>query len=655
MTIPYPYSEALFKQHVLIAGPTGTGKTTTTFHLLSRLRQAGVPFLVIEPAKTEYRRLLEAEGYEDLMVFTPGNETIAPFRLNPFEPPAGIYLQTHIGNLVAVFLASFNLWGPTPYVLEQCIYRVYTAKGWDLVTGGNERDGRSARYPTLTDLFQSIDGVVDELRYSKDTAQEIKAALKVRVNSLRLGGKGLLLDTRRSYPFAEIMSRPVVFELEHIGDDEEKAFIIGLLLTRLYEEHVARGVDDDGPLRHVTVIEEAHRLLQDVPPTVGHEVANVRRKAVETFINILSEIRAYGEGLVIVEQIPSKLARDAVKNTTTKIAHRTVSTEELALMAGVMGMDERQARRMLTLNNGEAAVFSLGDDHPVLVQFPARQRPNPARTKAESDALIRERMRPLTKTHAAVYDPLPGHVPYQLEAVTAASEAARLAEDRELAEEMARYVLSVVMDGAALAAEFPRLLQTARALLRHRRDGPALAGLLLLCAARDAFERLGDEHGLPYGQVEALSDAFLGLLRATMPAEGDAVPGGVAPGDVARFQQSYQAALRLEVYPFAGCETVCPARLCLFRHHVRPLVDDERLDGNYRAALAKLSGDEKWNKLRGIGRTVVRRVVADSAPAQAQDQIAGCFAIQKSHAIDSIDYPLRARIHKNTIVWSLEQ
>lgn len=644
MTISYPYSEALFKQHILIEGPTGTGKTTTTFHLLSLLRQAGVPFLVIEPAKNEYRRLPEAEGFDGLLVFTPGNETIAPFRLNPFEPPAGIYLQTHVGNLVAVFLASFNLWGPTPYVLEQCIYRVYAAKGWDLVTGDNARDGRSARYPTLTDLFLTIDGVVDELNYSKDTAQEIKAALKVRINSLRLGGKGLLLDTRHSYPFAELMSRPVVFELEHIGDDDEKAFIIGLLLTRLYEEHVARGVDDDGPLRHVTVIEEAHRLLQDVPPTVGHEVANVRRKAVETFINILSEIRAYGEGLVIVEQIPTKLARDVVKNTTTKIAHRTVSTEELALMAGVMGMDERQARRMLTLDNGEAAVFSLGDDHPVLVQFPARRRPDPARTKAEGDALIRERMRPVVEAHAAVYDPLPGHVPYRLETVTAYRQAATLAEDRELAEEMARYVLSVVLDGAAAATELPRLRQTAHTLLRHRRDAPALADLLLLCAARDTFERLGDEHGLPYGEVEALSDAFLGLLRATMAAEE------APPAIVARFQQSYRAALQIEAYPFAGCEAVCPARLCLFRHHVRPFVSDARLDRNYRTTLAKMSGDEKWNKLRGIGRTVVRRAVADDAPAEAQSQIAGCFAIQKSHAIDSIDYPLRMTIIGRTIL-----
>ena len=111
----------------------------------------------------------------------------------------------------------------------------------------------------------------------------------------------------------------------------------------------------------------------------------------------------------------------------------------------------------------------------------------------------------------------------------------------------------------------------------------------------------------------------------------------------------YRAALRRETYPFAGCEAVCPAKVCLFRHNTRPFLGDARLDRNYRNALAKLSGDEKWHKLRGIGQTVVRRTVADNAPAEAQAQIAGCFAIQKSHAIESIDYPLRMTIIENTI------
>lgn len=644
MTTDYPYHESLFKQHIFITGQTGEGKTNTVFHLLSFLCDAGLPFLIIEPAKNEYRRLLAAEGFADLLVFTPGNETVAPFRLNPFEPPPGLYLQTHVGNLIAVFLASFNWWGATPQVLEQCIYHVYAARGWDLVTGRNRRGVHAAAWPSLTDLFLAVDGVVDELAYSPDTTREIKAALKVRINSLRLGGKGLMLDTPTSFPFAELMARPVLFELEHIGHDDEKAFVIGLLLTRLYEEHMARGVDEAGPLRHVTIIEEAHRLLQDVPPTVGHEVANVRRQAVETFATILAEIRAYGEGLVIVEQIPSKLIRDALKNTATKIAHRTVSTEELALLAGVMGMDERQARRMLTLAKGEAAVFSLGDDHPVLVQFPYRKLPQPPPLRADDDAAIRAHMSGHLAAHEAVYAPLPGHVPYGLEAAAAWRQAAAVAEDSEFAEATARAILSAVLDPAALARETPRLLQAAHTLLRHRPDRAALAGLVVLCGARHYFDRLGEEHGLPYSQVAALADAGLLLLRAALWNEA-ATPAYAA--EMAAFQQAYHAALQPESYPFAGCETVCPARLCLFRHNVRPFVGDRRLDRNFRAALAQTGGEDKWPKVRAIGRIVARRAVAGDAPAAAQAQIAGCFVVQKSHAMADLDHALRLTIlHK---------
>ncbi len=66
-------------KHIFITGVTGSGKTTTCHKLLF---DADMPFLVIEPAKTEYRDLM---GVDDILVFTLGDENLAPFRLNPFE------------------------------------------------------------------------------------------------------------------------------------------------------------------------------------------------------------------------------------------------------------------------------------------------------------------------------------------------------------------------------------------------------------------------------------------------------------------------------------------------------------------------------------------------------------------------------------------
>lgn len=78
-----------------IAGVTGSGKTTTCQTLLSG---AGIPYLVIEPAKTEYRALMKSD--RKLIVFTLGDESCAPFRLNPLEFTKGEIISSHIDMVI---------------------------------------------------------------------------------------------------------------------------------------------------------------------------------------------------------------------------------------------------------------------------------------------------------------------------------------------------------------------------------------------------------------------------------------------------------------------------------------------------------------------------------------------------------------------------
>lgn len=361
-------------EHALIVGVTGSGKTNTAFHLLTGAWRQGISFLVIEPAKREYRELLDEAKHpgvgRSLQVFTLGDERVSPFRLNPFEVTPGIPVQTHIDLLKSVFNASFAMYGPMPHVLEQCLYEIYVDRGWDLTTGLCRRGQHHRAYPTLSDLYAKIDVVVDRLGYGPRITPELRAALKVRVNSLRLGGKGLMMDTPRSVPIASLLERPTVLELEAIGDDDEKAFIVGLLWIFLYEHYRAHPKPADVALSHLTLVEEAHRLLTDVPKTVNPEIANTRGKAVETFCHMLSEVRAYGEGVLIAEQIPVRLASDAVKNTSLKIMHRLVSDEDRMIVGSSMNLDEHQLRYVATLGKGDAAVYAEGDDRSYQVHVP---------------------------------------------------------------------------------------------------------------------------------------------------------------------------------------------------------------------------------------------------------------------------------------------
>lgn len=368
-------------EHGLVVGVTGSGKTNTAFYLLQEAWKQRIPFLVVEPAKAEYRELLDAAQHPSigaaLRVFTLGDERISPFRLNPFQVLPGVPVQTHIDHLKDVFNASFAMYGPMPQVLEQCIYSIYEDRGWDMASGRNLRGDHSQAYPTLTDLFNKIDQVVEQLGYGPRITPELKAALKVRVNSLRIGGKGKMMDTHLSIPIPTLLKQPTVLELQAVGDDDEKAFLMGLVWIFLYEYYASTPppADDESRIRHITLIEEAHRLLTEVPVSVNPEVANTRGKAVESFCHMLSEIRAYGEGILIADQIPSRLAADAVKNTGLKIVHRLVSDEDRMVMAGAMNLDEFQVRYLSTLGKGDAAVYAEGDDRPYLVHVPQSKGP----------------------------------------------------------------------------------------------------------------------------------------------------------------------------------------------------------------------------------------------------------------------------------------
>jgi DNA helicase HerA-like ATPase len=380
-------------RHGVVFGVTGSGKTTSLLNILNQVwsRNPPIPFMVIEPAKTEYRALLGrvvngiGQGpIPELRVYTLGNEYIAPFRMNPFEfetsdIPENIPLLTHIDFLKAVFNAAFILYAPMPYVLEMALHEVYEDRGWNLATGKNVRlpdeewKNRSKYpiFPTLTDLYLKVVDVTRRLGYESRVEQDVIAGLRARIGALRLGSKGMMLDTPRGIPMADLLAGPTVIELENIGNDDEKTFLMGLLLARMYEY---RRIQNTGrsaveTLEHVLVIEEAHRLLKNVSTQVDTESSNLRAQAIETFVNMLSEVRHYGQGVLVAEQIPSKLTPDVIKNTNLKLIHRLLSQDDRELVGFSMNMNDSQVRRFAILKRGEAVVYTEDEDHPILVRM----------------------------------------------------------------------------------------------------------------------------------------------------------------------------------------------------------------------------------------------------------------------------------------------
>ena len=223
-------------------------------------------------------------------------------------------------------------------------------------------------YPTLTDLYNKIDVIVDDMGYHQEVQFNVKAALQARIYSLMIGGKGAMLNTPKSVPIGELLSRPVVMELEDLGDDETKSLVIGILLVQLYEYRKSQMTKGSKSLSHILMVEEAHRLLKNVSET--GEGGNTRAKSVEFFCNLLAEIRTFGQGIIIADQIPTKLASDTIKNTNLKIVHRTVALEDRETIGRAMNMNSEQINYLSSLNRGYAAVYAEGDNRPKCVKFP---------------------------------------------------------------------------------------------------------------------------------------------------------------------------------------------------------------------------------------------------------------------------------------------
>jgi hypothetical protein len=537
---PVSVTTALLTRHVFVTGLTGEGKTTTVKRLLVEAWRTGVPFLVVEPAKHEYRELLrDPEVGPHLRIFTPALETGSPLRLNPFEVLDKIPVSVHLDLLRSAFNASFGMWTPLPQVLEMCLQQVYVDRGWDLTCGGNYRGDIDdpMTFPRMGELVAKVDPVVASLGYDAKIADDIRAALTTRLRGLSRGAKGRLFDVQASTSQSALLQVPTVIELESIGDDDDKAFIISLLMIRLAEYWRSQG-QAHNQLRHLLVIEEAHRLLANVAPNRDETQSDPRGKAVETFADLLAEIRAYGQGVVVVDQSATKLAPDVIRNSNLKLAHRVVDGADREVIAKSMVMNDRQERALATIPRGTAAMFLSGEDAPLHVKIrpldgdaaeappehPADGGDNPRPpTIDEIRVTMEQRLPPGMITPKAGACEL--GCPSPLSACAAADDALA---DRILQTRVARAYSTLETAGPAALPAAWRTVEARAATLRPANVGDDdLRVSIALHAAHWITHRRGAQRGWTYAATSA-DEAIVGSLFYGC-ARGEPLPGERGP------------------------------------------------------------------------------------------------------------------------------
>ena len=344
--------------HVFITGSTGAGKSNTIFQLL---KEAEVPFLVIEPAKGEYKNIFG--GNEGVRVLGTNPKITELLKINPFSFPANVSVSEHVDRLVELFNVCWPMYAAMPAILKDAVIKAYESAGWNMMLSENQYD--ETLFPTFADVLYQIRRVLNSSDYSSDNKSDYTGALVTRLSSLTNGINGLIFSADE-IPEEEIFDSKVIVDLSRVGSTETRAMIMGLLVMKLQEYRISNSNPDNRNLSHITVLEEAHNILKRTSSEQTSEGANLLGKSVEMLTNSIAELRAFGEGFIIADQAPGLLDMAVIRNTNTKIIHRLPDLADRELAGKAAGLDDEQIGELAKLELGVAAVYQNDWIEPVL-------------------------------------------------------------------------------------------------------------------------------------------------------------------------------------------------------------------------------------------------------------------------------------------------
>lgn len=349
-------------QHVFITGSTGSGKSESVYKLINEARLSGAKFLVIEPAKGEYKNV-----FGDIPVYGTNPNITKLLHINPFKFPVGdngIHVLEHIDRLVEIFNVCWPMYAAMPAILKKAVLTCYEKCGWDLIRSKNPYN----LFPTFVDLQQELVCVINDSAYSAELKSNYVGSLVTRVESLANGINGEIF-TSTDLNDHILFDENAIVDLSRVGSQETKSLIMGILIMRLSEYRMSTATDANVGLQHITILEEAHNILKRTSQEQTMDGSNVAGKAVEMLTNAIAEMRTYGEGFVIVDQSPTSVAAAAIKNTNTKIIMRLPDGDDRKITGKSAGMKDNQIDEIAKLPTGVAVVYQNNWVEPVLCKI----------------------------------------------------------------------------------------------------------------------------------------------------------------------------------------------------------------------------------------------------------------------------------------------
>lgn len=345
--------------HTFITGSTGSGKSNTIYNIINELnKKHKIPTLIIEPAKGEYKRIFG----QDMNVYGTNPNYTELLSVNPFKFPKAIHVLEHIDRIIDIFNVCWPMYAAMPAVLKDAVEKAYITAGWDLDTSENKYN--DLMFPSFADVLAELRNVIRKSDFSQEVKDNYTGSLITRVKSLTNGLNGRIF-TSREIDNCKLFDESTIVDLSRVGSPETKAMIMGILIMKLEEHRISQG-GMNNPLKHITVLEEAHNLLKRTSTEQTSESSNLLGKSVEMLANTIAEIRSYGEGFIIADQAPGLLDLSVIRNTNTKIILRLPDLSDRELVGKAAGLNDNQIVELSKLPTGVAAVYQNQWLEPVL-------------------------------------------------------------------------------------------------------------------------------------------------------------------------------------------------------------------------------------------------------------------------------------------------
>jgi len=354
---PFFIRSQRLKEHIVVTGRSGSGKTNLTFILMQGIMSRGIKVLALD-WKRGYRDLMSL--YPELRVFTIGRD-ICPFRFNPLIPPQGCEPHIWIKLIVDVMAGA--------YLGGEGVISLLVAGLDHLYRQAGVFDKQQAHWPTIQDLLIWLRTVK-----LKGRAAMWQASAERILLAMTYGEFGAVLNTQNNSHIAELLDYNAVLEMDGLSSSSDRVMFSEALTLYLYRYRLAQGPQEK--LTNMIVLEEAHNLLLK-------KASDSAESVLETSIRM---VRQYGLGYVFVDQSASLLSRVAFANSYATIALSQKLRSDVQTIAGAMNLTDEQKQALNTLPIG-TAVVRLADEYPE--PFAVKIRLCPIREGCVSDKAIR--------------------------------------------------------------------------------------------------------------------------------------------------------------------------------------------------------------------------------------------------------------------------